>query len=325
MKLLIITDAWQPQVNGVVRTYNNILRYIPDAKVIHPYMPDFRRRPLIGYREIEVVINPWRVKRHVWLAMHEGYHVHVATEGPLGLFAKLELDRYGYSYTTSLHTLFPEFIETSMRIPAWITYPYFRWFHKKARRTMVPSRGIKTHMEHKGFKHIRIWTRGVDPDVFNPSSRTEQKSPYILSVSRISKEKGLDDFCQLAYPRKVVIGDGPYLAELMRKYPDVEFLGKKEGPGLAYWYANAEAFVFASKADTFGIVLLEAIACGTPVAAYPEPGPLEVLDDANGAVNQDLHQALQSALTRDRAAVHASSRHWTWARSAEHFIKILGE
>lgn len=325
MKLLIITDAWQPQVNGVVRTYNNILRYIPEAKVIHPYMADFKRRPLTGYEEIEVVTNPWRVRRHVWLAMHDGYNIHVATEGPLGVFAKLELDRYKYSYTTSLHTLFPEFIETRFRVPTWVTYPYFRWFHKKARRTMVPTEGIKTHMEGKGFENICVWTRGVDPDVFNPSYRTEHGSPYILSVSRISKEKGLDDFCRLDYPRKVVIGDGPYLDELKRKYPDVEFLGKKEGPSLAHWYANAEAFVFASKADTFGIVLLEAIACGTPVAAYPEPGPLEVLDDANGGVNQDLHLALQSALTRDRSAVYESSRPWTWARSAEHFIKILGE
>jgi glycosyltransferase involved in cell wall biosynthesis len=324
MKILIITDAWAPQVNGVVRTYHNILKHF-DAKVVHPYEADFKRRPLTGYEEIEVVTNPWKVKRHVWVAMHEGYYIHVATEGPLGLFAKRELDKNDYPYTTSLHTLFPEFIQTRFGIPTWATYPYFRWFHKRSRNILVPTHGIKQHLEDKGFDRITVWTRGVDPSIFNPSQRQKTDRPYILSVSRISKEKGLDDFCKLDYPRKVVVGDGPYLDELKRKYPDVEFLGKKEGVALAYWYANAEAFVFSSKADTFGIVLLESIACGTPVAAYPEPGPLEVLTEENGGVNLDLHQALQQALTRDRSLVYESSKPWTWVRSAEQFIKSLNK
>jgi glycosyltransferase involved in cell wall biosynthesis len=185
---------------------------------------------------------------------------------------------------------------------------------------------MKEHLENKNIQNVRVWTRGVDSDIFNPKLRDKKMdSPYILCVSRVSKEKGLDDFCKLNYNRKVLIGDGPYLDELRQKYPDVEFLGKKEGRTLAKWYANAEVFVFPSKSDTFGIVILEAIACGTPVASYEEPGPKEVLIEKNGCMSDDLNYSLLHALTMNRDEVYESSKNWSWKTATKQFIEAIND
>jgi glycosyltransferase involved in cell wall biosynthesis len=323
MKILIISDAWEPQVNGVVRTYQNIIKNLPEfsVEVVHPYNWGFKRYPLPGYKEIELAINPWRVRQQIWISKYQNDCVHIATEGPLGLFAKMELDSIGYPYTTSFHTLFPEFIETRYKIPSRLTYSYFRWFHKKSKAILVPTKGIQGHLEKKGFKNLVLWTRGVDQDLFNPSHKFNKiKKPYILCVSRVSREKGLDDFCKLDHPRKVLVGDGPYLDKLKSKYKDVEFVGKVEGVKLAEWYANADAFVFPSKTDTFGIVLLESISSGTPVIAYSQPGPLEVVaDGVNGFIVSDLQDGVNNIHKINRNEVYNSSKKWSWKTATNQF------
>jgi len=323
MKIAIITDAWEPQVNGVVRTYQNTIKNIGNVEVIHPYCPGFKTIALPNYPEIEVVYNPWKMKRKLWLLMYENYSIHIATEGPLGLYAKRILVKNNYSFTTSFHTLFPEFIEKQFNIPAKLIYPYFRWFHKKSKNILVPTIGMKVKLEKLGFNRLKVWTRGVDFKIFNPKRR-EETTPYIVCVSRISKEKGLDDFCKLKYNRKVLIGDGPYYEELRQKYPDVEMIGKREGPDLAKWIASADVFVFPSKTDTFGIVILEALACGTPVAAYDEPGPRETIQNGiNGYYGEDLSLNVVMSLTLNRGDIYNSSRNWTWERSTKQFLEAL--
>ena len=323
MRIAIITDAWEPQVNGVVRTYQNVIKDIYGVEVIHPYSPGLKRIALPNYPEIEVVYNPWEIKRKLWRLMYENYSIHIATEGPLGLYARKILAKRKYTYTTSFHTLFPEFIQKQFGLPAKLFYPYFRWFHKKSKHILVPTNGMKYKLENLGFQNLKVWTRGVDFEIFNPKRR-QQTKPYIVCVSRISKEKGLDDFCQLKYNRKVLVGDGPYLNELKEKYPDVEFVGKKEGIELARWIASADVFVFPSKADTFGIVILEALACGTPVAAYDEPGPREtIFNGVNGHYGDDLQKAVTICLSLNRGDVNSSSRNWTWQRARQQFLEAI--
>jgi glycosyltransferase involved in cell wall biosynthesis len=323
MKVLIITDAWEPQVNGVVRTYQNTIKNIHNVEVIHPYTPGLKRISMPGYKEIELVTNPWQIKRLLWVAMYEGKSIHIATEGPLGFYARNLLRKHRYRYTTSFHTMFPEYIEKRFKIPASWTYPFFRWFHGNSKNVLVATNSMKYFLEEKGFKNLKIWSRGVDTNIFNPTRRYETK-PYIVCVSRASQEKGLDDFCKLKYNRKVLIGDGPYLNELKQKYPDVEMIGKKEGVELARWIASADVFVFPSKTDTFGIVILEALACGTPVAAYDQPGPRETLfTNYNGCIDEDLQKAVTVCLTLNRGDVYHSSRNWTWQRATQQFIEAM--
>lgn len=323
MKVLIITDAWEPQVNGVVRTYQNTIKNMYGVEVIHPYTPGLKRVAMPGYKEIELVTNPWKIKRLLWVAMYEGKSIHIATEGPLGIYARHLLNRSCYRYTTSFHTMFPEYIQTRFKIPASWTYPFFRWFHGKSKHVLVATNSMKTYLEEKGFKNLKLWSRGVDTNIFNPTRKQDTK-PYIVCVSRVSKEKGLDDFCKLKYNRKVLIGDGPYLEELKQKYPDVEMIGKREGVELAKWIASADAFVFPSKTDTFGIVILEALACGTPVAAYDQPGPREtIFNGVNGYYGDDLTMCLVMCLSLNRGDVHRSSRNWTWERATQQFLEAM--
>lgn len=330
MKITVITDAWTPQVNGVVRTYENVFKHLADlgifVEVIHPQSLNLKTLKMPGYPEIDLVINPWKIKERLWLAMYEGKKIHIATEGPLGLFAKFTLNKTNYPYTTCYHTQFPEFIQAKTNIPAKYFYPFFRNFHSKSKNVLVPTIRMKEVLEQKGFERVKIWTRGVDRSIFNPSYRVkDNKTPYLLCVSRVSVEKGLDDFCKMEYPKKVLIGDGPYLNELMRKYPEVHYLGKKEGKELAYWYANAEAFVFPSKTDTFGIVLLESISCGTPIIAYNnQPGPLEVVkQNVNGFMCDDLNDGISPCLDIKRDQVELSSHNWTWRNSASQFLSYV--
>lgn len=328
MKIVIVTDAWTPQVNGVVSTYRNIIPIIQDmgytVQVIHPYMYGLKRNRLRAYPEIEYVTNVFYIKRILRGVIDENTRVHIATEGPLGLFARRYCIKNKIKFTTCFHTMFPEFIEKRWFIPSSLTYVYFKWFHSKSKALLCPTTKIKTHLEKKGFKHVKVWTRGVDSDLFHPSKKTENNQKYILCVSRISKEKGLDDFCKLNHPNKILVGDGPYLESLKKKYPDVKFLGKKVGEELAEIYANAEAFIFPSKADTFGIVILESISSGVPVASYPEPGPQEVIENGkNGFMDNSLQKALDECLKINKQSTFESSQKWTWQKSVQDFINAL--
>jgi glycosyltransferase involved in cell wall biosynthesis len=326
MKILIITDAWEPQVNGVVRTYQNTIKELEKVgnvvKVIHPYCYRFKRVKLPGYPEIELVINPWIIKNEIWIALQEGWKIHIATEGTLGLYARFMLRKN--EFTTCYHTQFPEFLEARTKISARVFYPFFRWFHNSARVMMVPTKSMCDFLTEKKFTNVKVWTRGVNSNIFNPS-RKKEKGSYILCVSRVSHEKGLDDFCRLNYPRKVLIGDGPYLETLKKKYPDVEFLGKKEGIELAEWYASADAFIFPSKTDTFGIVILEALASGTPVASYWEPGPMETIELMyNGMMSDDLNHSMKVATELvSREDVVESSKGWTWESATKTFLENI--
>ena len=329
-KILIITDAWEPQVNGVVRTYQNTIKELHklghEVQVIHPYCDGFKRVKLPAYPEIELVKNPWIVKQKILDALLDGWKIHIATEGTLGIYARFILRKD--EFTTCYHTQFPEFIESRTKIPAWVFYPFYRWFHNSARSMMVPTKPMAEFLQQKGFTSVSIWTRGVDPELFNPKRKTKtEDQPYILCVSRVSHEKGLDDFCKLNYPRKVLIGDGPYLETLKKRYPTVEFPGKKEGIELAEWYANAEAFVFPSKTDTFGIVILESLASGTPVASYWEPGPIETIELMyNGMMSDNLEHAVKvtTELVK-RDDVVESSKKWTWEGATKAFLENIGK
>lgn len=328
MIITIITDAWHPQVNGVVNTYNNIKKILENdhinVNIIHAYIPTIKRYRLPFYKEIEIAINPWKIKKTLDLLVSYNHHIHIATEGPLGLFARIYLSLKNYPFTTCYHTKFPEFIKDQLKIPTTITYPFFKWFHHKSTTIMVPTHQIKQELENKNFKNVKVWTRGVDNTIFNPERRTTDNEDYIICVSRASKEKNLDDFCKLQYKRKILVGDGPYLEELKQKYKDVEFTGTKKGTELATLIANSKAFVFPSLNDTFGIVLLESIACGTPVISYHTSGSREVIKQyQNGIITNNLQISLQYIDKISRETTYESSREWTWERSAENFLSLI--
>jgi len=343
----IITDAWEPQVNGVVRTYQNIIKELRNKEetieVLHPKsmcyndgvtpIPKWCMVNLPFYREIELIVNPWIYKELINSYIFCGYKIHIATEGPLGLYARHLCNKRNYSYTTSYHTKFPEFFESYTGFSSKLLYRYFKWFHSKSRCVMVPTKATQELLEGKGFKNVKVWTRGVNHKLFNPKYRKPWGQGYILCVSRASKEKNIEEFCELHYPNKVFVGDGPYLETLKRKYPFVKFVGKLEGIDLARYYASADAFVFPSKTDTFGIVILESIACGTPVLAYDEPGPKEVIqENINGCIvhsdqqygfENGLSSKIDQVLNVSRDSTQFSSKKWTWQDSALDFLENI--
>ena len=322
-RITIISDTDEYQINGVVTTYKNTIKQIRQTGHRVNMFDSIwggNRVALPGYNEVQVALQPWKIKP-ILNSDTDGTYIHIATEGPMGLFARLYLGWKNYPFTTCYHTKFPEFIEKLTKIPSKFFYPYFRWFHGKSKCVMVPTEGMREFLVSKGFKNVKVWTRGVDPMEFYP-----EKIPgpdYIVCVSRVSKEKNLDAFCQLDYPNKVLVGDGPYLEELKQKYPDVTYTGAYTGEELRGVYAGAKCFVFPSREDTFGIVLLESIACGTPVAAYPEPGPKEVINKHNGAIDEDLNIAVKRALKCSRYKVYESSKKWTWKAATENFLQNI--
>jgi len=316
-KILVITDNLRAQVNGVVTTFKNIENYaMADGfDVVYLDPGQFSHCDAPGYPEVKLSW-PWGIGKKIQAIQAD--HIHIATEGPLGLAARCYLDSKGIKYNTSYHTKFPEFLNKMYRVPEWLTYGYMRWFHKHSGRVLTTTQTMVDDLRNHGFSgDIKPWTRGVDRTIFTSKLRGKTaRKPILLSVGRVSKEKGLDDFCQLDYPDavKVVVGDGPYRAELQEKYPDVCFAGAKFGQELAMYYANADVFVFTSRADTFGIVIIEALACGTPVAAYPVPGPIDILEPGvTGHMGEDLKDSIDKCLLYPRERVEAASQKWSWA------------
>jgi glycosyltransferase involved in cell wall biosynthesis len=250
-------------------------------------------------------------------------HIHIATEGPMGLCARQYLDKHSYRYNTAYHTKFPEGIRKLFGIPEAITWPLVRWFHKHSGKVLTTTDSMVDELRAHGFDgEIVSWTRGVDRDVFYPEHRVETVSKYLLCVSRVSKEKNLEAFFELAYPGylKVMVGDGPMLETYKKQYPDVHFTGYKTGVKLAHYYANAEVFVFPSQWETFGIVMIEAMACGTPVAAFPVQGPLDVIDQGvTGFMEKDLATAVHRCMGLSRDKVWKGSQRWSWDRAWEIF------
>ena len=320
--ILIVTDNLKDQINGVVTTYKNIeicaVRDGYNDVVLDPGW--FRYIDCPGYNEVKIAY-PRNLGQKIKEISPD--YIHIATEGPLGLWARAYLSLGDIRHNTAYHTKFPEGLKKLFGIPEWITWPLVRWFHKHSGIVLTTTDSMVKELQAHGFDGDVIpWTRGVDRDIFHPSHRVKTVSRYILCVSRVSKEKNLEAFLEMDYPGylKVMVGDGPMLETYKKKYPDVHFTGFKTGEDLARYYANAEVFVFPSKWETFGIVMIEAMACGTPVAAYPCQGPEDVIDEGiTGCMNDNLKQAVKDALMLDRNKVWEGSGRWSWERAWQIF------
>lgn len=338
-KVILITDAWEPQVSGVVTTYKNIIANLSDwmtVDVIHPGLfnsfkvPFYKEIPfsLCSYAKMFKMIEERDVHWHM-LGYDTKYHI--ATEGILGLQAKRVLEKLGIKYTTAYHTKFPEFFKEMFGIPVMFTRWYFNWFHKNAKYVMCSS--ASNAKENSKWNSV-VLGKGFDYH-FRFSDKYRDNKVVLLYAGRVSKEKNLDAFCELDVSEcvaptveviKVVVGDGPYKKKLQKKYPNIKFVGYKFGPELAQYYQSADVFVFPSKVDTFGIVILESMACGTPVAAYPVTGPIDQIQNGiNGFVDEDLSTAVCFALNIDRGTVHMSVRYTNWKKSADEFLKYVTE
>ncbi len=328
MKILIVTDAWQPQVNGVVRTLNTTRRELEnmghEVDILSPL--EFRTLPCPTYPDIRLSLLPGSaVSRRIRDCAPNA--LHIATEGPLGLAARRHALRNGLPYTTAYHTRFPEYVQARFGIPLSWTYRFLRWFHGPAHAVMAPTPKVKSDLEDYGFNNVVLWSRGVDIDIFHPQkvNRLKTKPPIFLYVGRVAIEKNIEAFLELDLPgSKWVAGDGPALAGLRARFPEVNYLGVLDQHGLAEVYASADVFVFPSKTDTFGLVLLEAMACGLPVAAYPVTGPIDVLGDSKaGVMREDLRDACLAALDIDRAKARAHAEKFSWRAATEQFLGHL--
>lgn len=327
MKLLLATDAWEPQVNGVVRTLGKMVDGLRamghQVEVIAT--GDYPSVPLPSYSEIRVSV--WLRGLNKRIRNFDPDAVHIATEGPIGIFVRRYCLRNGYTFTTSFHTRFPEYIRERVPVPLGITYPPIRRFHMPAFRTLVPTPALKADLEGRGFQHLEVWGRGVDTEVFTPDKRGAHTlaGPVYLNVGRVASEKNLQAFLDLELPgTRVIVGDGPQLTQLKRQYPDVVFPGTKYGPELAAWYASADVFVFPSLTDTFGLVMLESLACGTPVAAFPVTGPLDVIEDGvTGFLDHDLARAVARAIGLDRDTCRREALKRDWSSITHQFLRAL--
>ena len=329
MRILLATDAWPPQVNGVVRTLTHLIAELErlghSVTVLHPGL--FATIPCPGYTEIRLALGAGRrIGAMIEAAGPDA--VHIVTEGPIGLAARRWCLRHDFAFTTAFHTRFPEYLAERHLMPARITYAVLRRFHAPARGVMVATPTVGRALASRGFANLRSWTRGVDHERFNPSLRADDmglKRPVFLSVGRIALEKNLAAFLALDLPgSKAVVGEGPQLAALKRRFPDAHFLGRRENGALAGLYASADVFVFPSLTDTFGLVMLEALASGLPVAAYPAPGPIDVIGDSGaGVLDPDLRSAALAALAIPREQCRAHALRFTWPECARQFLEQL--
>ncbi|MGN6667653.1 MAG: glycosyltransferase family 4 protein [Trinickia sp.] len=328
MKIMIVTDAWEPQVNGVVRTLKNTTRELTAlghrVELLTPL--EFRTIPCPTYPEIRLSLLPRR-RVQARIAEYAPDALHIATEGPLGLAARAYALRRGLPFTTAYHTRFPEYVQARFGVPTSATYRFLRWFHGPSLAVMAPTPVVKHDLEQNGFDNVVLWTRGVDLEIFHPmdSKVLNTARPIFLYVGRVAIEKNVEAFLKLDLPgSKWVAGEGPALAELKSRYPTVNYLGVLSQTELAKVYAAADVFVFPSRTDTFGLVLLEALACGTPVAAYPVTGPIDVLGGGNaGAMNDDLREACLDALKIDRGHARAWAERFSWQAASMQFAAHL--
>ena len=330
MRILLATDAWEPQVNGVVRTLQAVRRELEKqghtVLVISPER--FYSLPCPTYPEIRLAF----ARTAAVGALLEEFRpdaIHLATEGPVCVAARRWCLRRAFPFTTAYHTQFPDYVEARSGVPAEWVWRYISWFHWPSQAILASTPSIRETLAAHGLTRVRHWGRGVDLDNFHPDvgphpSFAGLEGPIQLYVGRVAIEKNIEAFLDSSHPgTKVVVGDGPARASLEGRYPGVRFLGPKFGAELAQCYAGADVFVFPSKTDTFGLVMIEALACGTPVAAYPVTGPVDVLTPATGAMAADLDTAIAAALTRDRAACAAYGRTFTWEASARQFLDAL--
>ena len=328
MKIGLITDAWYPQVNGVVRTMSHVRDELVDLG--HEFLvvsPDqFRTFPCPRYPEIRLSVHPLRRVRQL---IEEGRPdaLHIATEGPLGLMARRYCRRRGLPFTTSYHTQYAQYLRKYVGLPTSIGYRGLRWFHNAAAATLVPTRSIRDELAERGFRNLHVWTRGVDTDLFRPYGKDliDDPRPIFIYVGRVSREKNIQAFLDAKLPgTKYVVGDGPEMPALKRRHPKVRFVGFKHGEELARYFAAADVFVFPSLTDTFGVVLLEAMACGVPAAAYPVTGPIDVVEQGvSGILDEDIERAAVAALDLDPEVCRNFALEFSWRRCAEMFLETL--
>jgi len=339
MRILIATDAWEPQVNGVVRT---LTRTVAEMRamghIVEVISPDqFPTLPMPTYPEIKLALGAYEPMQDRFRAF-EPEAIHIATEGPVGLAARRLCLEWKLPFTTSYHTRFPEYISARFPVPTAAGYAYMKWFHKPSGRVMVATPTMREELERHGFRNLSYWSRGVDTEVFRmrpgegsppgwpqPPELVDLPRPIFLNVGRVAVEKNIEAFIKLDLPgSKVVVGDGPSREELSVQYPDVVFTGARFGEALAAYFAWSDVFVFPSLTDTFGLVILEAMATGAPVAAYPAPGPIDLIPGSGaGVCDEDLAKACLECLQIDRQAVRRFAEGFSWRAAAEQFVANL--
>jgi glycosyltransferase involved in cell wall biosynthesis len=335
-RIMLVTDAWEPQVNGVVRTLSRTLaecrKVGHEVEVIHPGL-GYKTFPLPTYPEIKLAMGARKdIARR--FKEFEPEAIHIATEGPLGQAARAICKKWKLPFTTSYHTKFPEYVNARFPfIPLSAGYAFMRWFHNAGGGMMVTTPSMAEDLVKRGFKNIVPWARGVDIELFNPDKRKMGGEdiyeglarPIWVNVGRIAVEKNIETFLELDLPgTKVIVGDGPQKAELEKKYPDAVFTGPKFDVELTRHFADADVFVFPSLTDTFGLVNLEAMACGTPVAAFPAHGPKDIIPGSGGGfINEDLQKACLDCLEIKREAPRAHAEKHSWAQCAADFVRNL--
>ncbi|MGE5147531.1 MAG: glycosyltransferase family 4 protein [Candidatus Eiseniibacteriota bacterium] len=328
MRIAVVSDAWFPQVNGVVRTLSTVKRELEAmGHAVLVVSPDkFKTIPCPTYPEIRLALLPG-TRLGALVDDFRPDALHIATEGPLGWAARALARKRGWPFTTSFHTKFPEYVAARTGIPASWTYKIMRLFHDAAAATMVATPSLAAELEARGFTNLKRWSRGVDTALFHPRPKDflAAPRPIYMFVGRVAVEKNIEAFLKLELAgTKYVVGDGPSIATLRQRYPDVRFTGYKEGEELACHVAAADVFVFPSLTDTFGLVLLEALASGVPVAAYPITGPRDVINGhAVGALDADLGLAARKALACAPDDCRAYAMAYSWRASAEQFFGNL--
>jgi glycosyltransferase involved in cell wall biosynthesis len=336
MRILLATDAWDPQVNGVVRTLTRVVAELRQmGEQVEVISPDqFATVPLPTYREIRLAIGAYEKVQERFKAF-EPEAIHIATEGPIGLAARRICLEWKLPFTTSYHTRFPEYVSARLPVPLAAGYAYMKWFHRPSGRLMVATPTMRDELERHGFRNISLWSKGLDTEVFRPRSHNEPDvfeglpRPIWLNVGRVAVEKNIEAFVTLDLPgTKVVVGDGPQREDLQARYPDVKFAGARFNEDLAAHYACADVFVFPSLTDTFGLVILEAWGAGTPVAAFSAPGPVDIIPGTGAGVlapgrTDGLREACLEALTIDRTKVRAVAEQYSWRACADEFLRLL--
>jgi len=341
MRIAIATDAWHPQVNGVVRTIDTTAKIVAsrghDVLIVSP--DQFRTIACPGYGEIRLAIAP-RIRLRKQLHAFKPDIVHIATEGPIGWSARGWCLSHSIPFTSAFHTRFPDYAAVRTGLPSDLFWPAMRRFHAPSHAVLASTTRLMDELNDRGFANTKLWSRGIDTKTFRPdapplTSLTSLPRPLLLSVGRVAVEKNLEVFLSLKTAgTKVVVGDGPLLETLKKRFRDVIFTGALFGEALASAYAAADVFVFPSQTDTFGLVMIEALACGVPVAAYPVPGPLDViglqgigprnsLSSHIGALDRDLQKAIERALQADRSAVAHFGKSFCWEASADQFVDAL--
>jgi glycosyltransferase involved in cell wall biosynthesis len=332
LKIVIATDAWRPQLNGVVRTLETLGDILTDFgnEILYITPDKFRSVPLPSYPEIRLSLMPNR-KVAKLINEFQPDAIHIATEGPIGRAARRFCKRRGYPFTTSFHTRFPEYANERWKVPTKWGYAILKDFHKDGETMMVATPGLMEELQARGFRKMKLWTRGVDLEQFRPGESLQLnhlERPIFLYVGRLAVEKSIEDFIALDLPgTKLIVGDGPQRQELEAKFPDAVFIGPKYGDELTQCYQRADVFVFPSRTDTFGLVNVEALACGVPIAAYPVRGPLEILDGAPpgcGRMDENLKTAcIEAFRDRNPQACRMWAENFSWEAASRQFVANL--